>query len=241
MVDNHIPPRKRPPTETWESRAQRNFHIICALIFGFMIGVLLLIFSGLYLRYRLEVLKIERANNGSPAFIAATRKSPAAPEPRNTEPLPEGGNHTEKWSSEKTVELVEGFVTGQSKARETDGKSAAVPLSEVLKFIDGLLGSNTLTSEAVQTISQVRKKLVDAGIDVGVDTIKKITGKLFEKKEKLADKDSGVAGSLSNLHVNISCAQRDIVEKIAHRPLSQPKSPQPKMICPTPLVPAHPG
>jgi hypothetical protein len=212
--------RQEERQEEWERRAQHHFRVILFYVFTFVILSLCVIGLAMVMKYDLELRRLKQATERPMAMPSPARANGPVPNEAQSETL----------SKEQTAVLVKNFLMAQSKDRETEQKSSAVPLKEVLNFFDSLLGSGSLANEVKEAVSDTRKKLFDAGIAVTTDVIKQITAKLLETKEKPAAKDS--KEFLGNLNVNVACAATP-----APTPPKPPVPQPPKPLPPKPQPP----
>jgi hypothetical protein len=239
-MNNNKQPEKQKDPLPWNEHAVRQFQVIIRLIMVFAALTLVLIGWTAYGKYRIEDRKLELEEKRNKDRTAGTPGASSATNELHAPVQADG------LTREQSLAIIEKFVIAESTARVRQGKSPGVPFSAITSLIDTLQGTVGLTKEAGAAVNEMRRDLFKAGIDVGVDTVKKITAKLLEGKpeEKPAVKARETAGLQNNLNVSLSCMnERPQVSGPPKKP--QPKTPVPlpgpKMMCPVPLVPVARG
>jgi uncharacterized membrane protein YciS (DUF1049 family) len=207
----------------WIARANFQFRSILSLLFFFALSVLILIAWAVWLKYSLELKKIEHQ-----------RAAPNLTRSLETQSqMSENNGESQRWSPERTARYIDDYLTVQAGSGETKGETAKISRSKFLDFLSSLEASGVLSAEATGAVRQLHSKLIDAGIDITVDTIKKFTSSIFGSHDK-ADSNLKASGMLSSLAVNVACtAHPSSVTKTEGPRVKQ----QEKMVCPVSLVP----
>jgi hypothetical protein len=183
-----MPPKPEPPIV--------QFRFLVCMVTVFALCVLGLIYKTVDDKYALEMLKIQTA--AAPATVPADSARAAPP----------GGvaAQAENVNTAQLVMVVESYVLAQNAARAQERKSL-LSGAEIAAFINGLVDTKALTKEAAGAAKELSRDVLKAGLEVTVDTIKKITSKLLGSDDKPEAKDGSKASAmLGGVNINVACA-----------------------------------